>query len=128
MRNGKLLLLVLAFALIVLGGCQKEETEYWGLNAEIVAIDSENQLLCVKDLGEAGIFGEECYIDSSEAIAQHKILYCNYETHEVKEIAFSDLEINDEIILNIEQTELEQIGKGEAIKAKQIQLGTQRLE
>ena len=128
MKKRKILLIfVLALAVLALGGCGREETEYWGLNAEITAVDSENEQLCVKDLGKAGVFGEGSYIDCSEASEQKRILYCNYETHELQDIAFSDLQVGDEILLNIDQSELEKIAKGEVIKAKKIQLGTQRL-
>ena len=123
-----LIVMTITVICLALSGCKEENVEHLGLNAEIIEIDSENQMLSVKDLDDAGVFGDKCAIDCSEAIAQDKILYCNYETDEVKEISFSDLQLGDEIILNIDQTELEQIGKGEAIKANQIQLGTQRLE
>ena len=74
---------LMILSLLALSGCKKEEAVYLGLNAEIIKIDIENQTLCVKDPDESGVFGEECEIDCREAIEKHRVIYCNYETHDV---------------------------------------------
>ena len=118
---------LMILSLLALSGCKKEEAVYLGLNAEIIKIDIENQTLCVKDPDESGVFGEECEIDCREAIEKHRVIYCNYETHDVKEINWKDLQAGDEIMLTLSETEDAKIEEGTAAKTNQIQLGTQRL-
>ena len=118
---------LMILSLLALSGCKKEETVYLGLNAEIIEIDMENQTLCVMDLDESGVFGEECEIDCREAIEKHQVIYCNYETHDVKAISWKDLQAGDEIILELSETEVAKIAEGAMAKTNQIQLGTQRL-
>lgn len=58
-------------------------------------------------------------------------MYCDYETDETKSIDFEDLQVNDEVLLGIRDSEIEK-GKSEddsvsRIKVEQVQLATQRL-
>lgn len=127
MKKRKLSIVLMVFVLLVLSGCKKEEVLHLGLNAEIMEISVENQVICVKDAGESSAFGEKCFINCNEAIEKHQILYCNYETHEIKEIGFEDLQVGDDVILALSGTELAQIAENAVVKTTQIQLGTQRL-
>ena len=55
------------------------------------------------------------------------MIYCNYETHDVKAISWKDLQAGDEVILELSETEVAKIAEGAMAKTNQIQLGTQRL-
>lgn len=119
---------LLVLCVFTLCGCEKEEVLHLGLNAEIIEFDLEDQKICVKDTGESGVFQEKCYIDCNEAIEKHQIFYCNYETHDVQEIKFENLQVGDEIIIALSEKEFSKITEDALVKAKQIQLGTQRLK
>ena len=59
------------------------------------------------------------------------MIFCNYETHELKDISFDDLQVGDEIILSIQSSEIENFQKDSdtaKLKVEQLQLGTQRME
>lgn len=125
--------IILIIALIVLSiftlcGCEKEEVLHLGLNAEIIELDLENQKIYVKDTAESSVFQGKCYIDCNEAIKKHQIFYCNYETHDMQEIKFEDLQVGDEIIITLSETEFSKITEDGLIITKQVQLGTQRLK
>ena len=57
------------------------------------------------------------------------MIYCEYDTGELKTISFEDLQVNDEIIFGIRSSEIEKIKSSgdDKIKVEQIQLSTQRL-
>lgn len=61
-------------SILILNGCKKEKVIHLGLNAEIIELDLGNQKIYVKDIDEAGVFQERCYIDCNEAIEKHQIL------------------------------------------------------
>ena len=126
-KRNFLLIMLIVCNLLALSGCRKEEVLYLGLNAEVLEVDVENQKICVKDLDEPAIFGAECYIECKDVIEEHQILYCNYETSDLKEIELKDLQVGDELILTINETELTRIKADATGKVSQIQLGTQRL-
>ena len=58
-------------------------------------------------------------------------MYCNYETDETKSINFEDLQVNDEVLLGIRDSEIEKAKSEDdsvsKIKVEQVQLATQRL-
>lgn len=58
-------------------------------------------------------------------------MYCDDETDETKSIDFEDLQVNDEILLGIRDSEIEKAKSEDdsvsRIKVEQVQLVTQRL-
>lgn len=98
-----------------------------GLNAEIVEIDTTNQILYVKDIDDgADVFGDRCAINCSYAISRYNLLYVNYgDPNDVRTIEFDDFEVGDSVIIGMYDNEKEKAFNGSAI-AEQIQLGTQK--
>ncbi len=107
---------------------QEKDILHLGVNAIITEVDISNKTISVKDHSDEGILGKNCLIDCSEV----PIIYCNYDTGEVKDISFEDLQVDDEVILNIRSSELkslqEQNSENKITKIEQLQLGTQRIE
>ena len=125
--------LSIAFALLIMAaltGCQKtdEDVLHLGLNAIIVEIDHENQLIYVSDTEHEDVFGGRSAIDCSKAIDRDSIFYVDYDrdiTDNLSFIKLEDLMVGDMIILGIYESEL----KGtDAILVEDIQLSTQRLD
>ncbi|MGI5824214.1 MAG: hypothetical protein ACOX7J_01445 [Bacillota bacterium] len=81
----------------------------------------------MQDLDEVNVFGESCFIDCNELIENHQIIYCDYETHDLKEIEFKNLQVGDEIVLVLSATDLRKAKIGTPAYANQVQLATQRL-
>ena len=128
----KKLLSILFVLLVVAGitGCKKKEDDvlHLGLNAIIVEIDSENQLIYVSDTEHEDVFGGRTAIDCSKAIERDSIFYVDYEketTDNLRFIEFEDLYVGDIIILGIYESELNGM---DAILVEDIQLSTQRLK
>lgn len=126
------LLSVVFVLLIVAGiiGCQKtdEDVLHLGLNAIIVEIDHENQLIYVSDTDQEAVFGGRAAIDCSKAIERDSIFYVDYEketTDNLRFIEFDDLLVGDMIILGIHESKL---NGTDAILVEDIQLSTQRLK
>ena len=125
-------LIILLSLLIVaaITGCKKIEDDvlHLGLNAIIVEIDHENQLIFVSDTEHEDAFGGRAAIDCSKAIERDSIFYVDYDsdtTDNLRFIEFEDLMVGDMIILGIYESEL----KGtDVILAEDIQLSTQRLK
>ena len=125
-------LIILLSLLIVaaITGCKKIEDDvlHLGLNAIIVEIDHENQLILVSDTEHEDAFGGRAAIDCSKAIERDSIFYVDYDsdtTDNLRFIEFEDLMVGDMIILGIYESEL----KGtDVILAEDIQLSTQRLK
>lgn len=126
-------LLPILFVLLIMAGitgCKKKEDDvlHLGLNAIIVEIDHENQMIYVSDTEHGDVFGERAAIDCSKAIERDSIFYVDYDsdtTDNLRFIEFEDLLVGDMIILGIYESEL----KGtDVILAKDIQLSTQRLD
>ena len=123
---------ILIVLLIMAGtiGCKKKEDDvlHLGLNAIIVEIDHENQLIYVSDTEHEDVFGERTAIDCSKAIERDSIFYVDYDsdtTDNLRFIEFKDLMVGDMIILGIYESEM----KGtDVILAEDIQLSTQRLK
>lgn len=113
----------LVASLLCLASCSgKEDVLHMGLNAEILAIDVESTVLEIRGLDQDSRLRERCSIDCTET----PIIYCNYSNEDVREIAFTDLQVGDQIILAVYESELMDIQDG-IIRVNQIQLGTQRL-
>ena len=110
-------------SVIGLVGCKEEpDVLHLGLNAEIVEIDEENQILYVADPGEETIFGERCGLDC----APGDFLYVDYGSGELYHIQFEDFQVGDDVIIGAYDSQLTEIFDG-VIPVKQVQLGTQRL-
>ena len=128
----KRLFSILFVLLIVAGitGCKNTEDDvlHLGLNAIIVEIDHEKQLLYVSDTKHEDVFGGRATIDYSKAIGRDSIFYVDYDsdtTDNLRFIEFEDLMVGDMIILGIYESEL----KGtDVILVEDIQLSTQRLD
>ena len=124
-KNIALLSLLICLLVLVSCGTSKEDILHLGINAVITGIDTTDKTITVKDSDEHGILGSKCLIDCSEI----PLIYCNYRTHQVKDISFDDLEVNDDIILSIRTSEIESYHEqGGVLKIEQLQLGTQRIE
>ena len=125
--------LSIAFALLIMAaltGCQKtdEDVLHLGLNAIIVEIDHENQLIYVSDTEHEDIFGGRSAIDCSKAIERDSIFYVDYDSDTTDNLSFiklEDLMFGDMIILGIYESEL---NGTDPILVEDIQLSTQRLD
>lgn len=117
--------LIICLLILVSCGASKEDVLHLGVNAIITEIDTTNKTITVKDSAKHGVLGSECLIDCSET----PIIYCNYSTHQVKDISFDDLQVDDDIILSIRSSEIESYNdQAGVLKIEQLQLGTQRLD
>lgn len=113
----------------ILSACHQEKNKdisHFGINAEIVEIDTVNQIVYVADDGEGGFFGAKSPIDCKKLIADENIIYVDYETESLSIIRFSDLAVGDKIIIEASESQLSGISDG-IIEVEQIQLATQRL-
>ena len=110
-------------------GCNKtDDVLHLGLNATIVEIDQERQILYVSDIEHEDVFCGQAAIDCSKAIERVSIFYVDYDsdtTDNLRFIEFEDLMVGDMIILGIYESELNGV---DAILAEDIQLSTQRLK
>ena len=126
----KIIALVLAIACILtISACNQKENEdilHLGINAEIVEIDTDNQIVYIVDFGEEKVFGARCSIDCKQLIIDQEILYVDYDTEEVSLIQFADLAIGDKVTINAYESQLASINDG-VIEVEQIQLATQKL-
>lgn len=125
----KLIAVVLTLVCVLsLAACKQEENEdilHLGINAEIVEIDTVNQIVYVVDYGEDDIFGAKCAIDCKKLITDKEIIYVDYETEAVSLIQFSNLVVGDKVTINAYESQLNGISDG-IIEVEQIQLATQR--
>lgn len=124
-----MLVLCLFICVISLTACDlsKKDVLHLGINAVIIDIDDSSKTITVRDSEEEGLLGDSCLIDCSSL----DMIYCDYDTHKVADISFEDLQYNDEIILSIRSSEIENFKKeedGSSIKVEQLQLSTQRIE
>ena len=117
--------LIICLLTLVSCGASKEDVLHLGVNSIITEIDTTNKTITVKDSAKHGVLDSECLIDCSET----PIIYCNYSTHQVKDISFDDLQVYDGIILSIRSSEIESYNdQAGALKIEQLQLGAQRLD
>ena len=123
---------VILFALLIvtgITGCKKKEYDvlHLGLNAIIIEIDHDNQLIYVSDTEHEDVFGRRAAIACSKAIERDSSFYVDYDsntTDNLRFIEFKDLMVGDMIILGIYESEL---NGTDAILVEGIQLSTQRL-
>ncbi len=128
--NGKRMTLILyTLTLLLLTGCMKEapvrKMAHDGMtaNAVVLEIGPGKNEITVKDADSDGIFGSGCTIDCTEA----SFVYCDYESGEVRSISLADLSRNDEVIIEISASEIQNAKNGRA-ETMWIQLNTQRLK
>ena len=128
----KRLFSILFVLLIVAGitGCKNTEDDvlHLGLNAIIVEIDHQQQLIYVSDTEHEDVFGGRAAIDCSKAIERDSIFYVDYDsdtTDNLRFIEFEDLMVGDMIILGIYESKM---NGTDAILVEDIQLSTQRLD
>ena len=118
---------ICVLSLIACGNQQKEDTLRLGIHVIVTEIDTTNKTITVKDGADEDILGKKCIIDCSKI----PIMYCDDETDETKSIDFEDLQVNDEVLLGIRDSEIEKAKSEEnsvsRIKVEQVQLATQRL-
>lgn len=129
MKNFLSILFVL-FVVAGITGCKKKEDDvlHLGLNAIIVEIDHENQLIYVSDTEHEDVFGERAAINCSKAIERDSVFYVDYDsdtTDNLRFIEFEDLMVGDMVILGIYESELK---RTDSILVEDIQLSTQRLD
>ena len=128
----KFTILIMLLAMVLTAGCgAKEEVLHLGLNAEVISIDAENDLLYVKDIDEsAAVFGEKSAIDCSKAVEMDSVIYVKYDSNgDITEIELSQLIPGDHVTVNMydcEKVNAFNAKESEAALAEQIQLGTQR--
>ena len=128
----KRLFSILFVLLIVAGITGSKNTEddvlHLGLNAIIVEIDHQQQLIYVSDTEHEDVLGERTAIDCSKAIERDSIFYVDYDsdtTDNLRFIEFEDLMVGDMIILGIYESKM---NGTDAILVEDIQLSTQRLD
>lgn len=128
MRKGILFGCMLLAALLFGCGTKEAEVEafHFGLNGRIAAIDEENYLMTVQNLDSDSAEKEEYILDCSQAVENYQLIYCNYETGETITLEFSQLQVGDDIVIGMYQSEFDRLESGFVI-AYQVQLGTQRL-
>lgn len=120
--------LCIAAAACFLTDPQKTDHFYGGLNAEIIEIDQNNNILYVRDINEnAEVFGERCALDCNQAITTFKLLYADYDNFgDVRDIEFTDFQVGDSVIVTLADSEFKDALNNTAV-AEQVQLGTQRM-
>ena len=124
----KLIALVLVLVCVLaLSACKQEDILHLGINAEIVEIDTDNQIVYVVDCGEEQVLRAKCAIDCQELIENQEIIYVDYTTNEVSNIQFADLAVGDKITINAYESHLNCVADS-IITVEQIQLATQRLD
>ncbi len=135
-RQNAILVCATAFITIIIGLIciisyqktkEKEDVLHLGLDAEIIEIDTENNLIYVKDINEKvhNIFGGRCEIDCKHVIEREKIFCVDYDVwNDIKIIKFEELQVGDKIILGIYESELSKFNHSAQnfMSAEQIQL------
>lgn len=105
---------------------ENDDTLYAGLNAEIVDIDTENQIIYVEDCDDdEHYFEKKSAIDCRNLNENKKFIYVDYDTGHLMYIDIFDLEIGDDIIVTVYDDQLD-ISNNGLIVPEQIQLSTQQ--
>ncbi len=111
------------FALV---GCSSEPENdvqsYAGLNAEIIAINSELNGFTIQSLDAESILGEKCYINLESDDVHY--IYVDNETEELQDLQYSDFVVGDVITIDIDTNEIQ----NNSVVPEQIQLITQRIK
>lgn len=127
-------IVVFLFLISLLTACGQQqsvsaEVEFWGLNAEIVEIDTENSILYVKGLDAESALGERCALDCTTALENERVFYVKYDSDEgARVLSLSDLLVGDDVTVTLTESEAENAKENSAAVAAQVQLGTQRLD
>lgn len=121
------LIVLVMLGCIGLVSCKTEKDNLWaGLNARIVEIDTEQMILYIQDIDEnANVFGQRCALDCKQAAQEERLIFVDYETHEVTDISFYEFQVGDEIIIEMYSSQKDD-AKDNTARAEQVQLGTQR--
>ena len=77
------LTVVVIFGCIGLVSCRPEQdNEWWGLNARVVEIDTEQMILYIQDMDEdANVFGQRCALDCKQAAQEDRLIFVDYENN-----------------------------------------------
>ena len=123
-----LLLTVSCGGLVSCRQAGNEEVWHLGNNADILDIDEENRILYVRDSGEQyEVFGQRCALACGKAEEEGRLIYVDYETHELTRIPFEEFQVGDSIMVALTDSQY-QAAKDASAQVMQIQLDTQRLE
>ena len=127
-KIGRVLCVFLFMISMTACSSSKNNPVHLGVNAVITEIDEGNNTITVKDGTEEGILGKNCLIDCSSI----PMIYCDYDRGQVASISFEDLQVQDETILSIRNSEIEnskdEDDKARTLKVEQLQLSTQRMK
>ena len=85
-------------------------------DAEIVAVDSADQTIIVRDSGEAATFGEHGTIDCSNAV----LFGYDSDTDKTQEITLDDLSAGDYVVVGFYENEKEQ-AQTETVHAESVE-------
>lgn len=123
-------LILMASLALFCGGlvsCQSQKDVLClGLNAKVVAIDTQQMILYVQDIDEnADVFGQRCALDCKQAAQEDRLIFVDYETQELTSISIYEFQVGDEIIVEM-YTSQKEGAKDASARAEQVQLGTQR--
>ena len=124
----KKIMAVMAVLLLLcsLLGCSKEtDVLHMGINAVVLGVDLEKNTVMVADPAEEDVFGEACVLVGNDA--DFEMIYCDFDSQDVRQIELRDLMTGDEITVNVYESELQNAGAG-TVHVRQIQLMTQRLQ
>lgn len=121
------LIVVAILGCVGLVSCKTEQDVLClGLNAKIVEIDTEHMILYVQDIDEdAKVFGQRCALDCKQAVQENRLIFVDYDTHELTSISIYEFQVGDEIIIEM-YTSQKDGAKDATALAEQVQLGTQR--
>ena len=127
-----LLVLICVFGIVLfivvrnLKDVDNGEGKTYVLNAEIVNIDIERQIIYVKDCDDSThYFEKKSAINCANLSSDKKLIYVNYDTEDLIFIKLHDLEIGDTVIITVREEQLE-ISENGLIEVEQIQLSTQQ--
>ena len=130
MRRKSFLILILFVALtgvLFYVNFNNDSSVHLGINAKITQINSAEKIVEATYVDTKTSNQFKIYIDCNNAIKQHQLFYCNYNTHEVFEISFDTLNIDDQIIFALNEDAFNDLEENVIVQALQIQLATQRL-
>lgn len=121
-------LTVAVIVLFYLPSTQKNTPEhlYAGIDAEILAIDSDTKIIEVAYTNATEHTPAKTTLDCERAIARYQILYCDYQTGDVQDLTFDSLRVGDKVILTLEHDEFRQMRDIGRASVYQIQLAAQR--
>lgn len=126
--------LLLAVLLVLTAGCcglvscrPAQDVLYAGLDALVLEIDVENEILYVCDAPGAlkQTFGQRCALDCKQAAEDGRLIYVDYQSGELCTLSISQFQAGDMVIVSLYESQLT-TAKDDRAQAHQVQLGTQR--